>query len=43
MSLQIFRSDRDGNMETLFSDDRGDPCDREDPCDRDDPYVRDDY
>ena len=37
-------------METLFSDDRGDPCDRNDPClwivrDRtksisDDPYAK---
>ena len=38
LSLQIFRSERDDRsdrvdyMETLFSDDRGDPCDRYDPC-----------
>ena len=38
LSLQIFRSERDDRsnrvdyMETLFSDDGGDPCDRYDPC-----------
>ena len=28
LSRWIFRSDRDDYMETLFSDDRGDPCDK---------------